>query len=98
MITLDLVEELLVGVIPGTGDKDAGCGETAEKLAEILEPVRELNLKSLCINKQIYNFFEGPARQCRDRSRNCGRFRNRCNSWIWRGWMNQRCKKTCRKC
>ena len=53
MITLDLVEELLVGVILGTGDKDAGWGETAEKLAEILEPVRELNLKSLYIT----NFF-----------------------------------------
>ena len=57
VITVGLVEDLLVGVILGTGDKDAGWGETAEKLAEILEPVRELNLKSFYINKQIYNFF-----------------------------------------
>ena len=98
MITLDLVEDVLVTVILGTGDKDAGCGEIAGKLAEILEPVSELILKSFYIDKQIYNFFEGPARQCRDRNRNCGRFRRRCNSWIWRGHMSRVCKKTCRKC
>ena len=57
MITLDLVEDVLVTVILGTGDKDAGCGETAEKLAEILEPVSELIQKSFSIDKQIYNFF-----------------------------------------
>ena len=57
MITLDLVEDVLVTVILGTGDKDAGWGETAEKLAEILEPVSELILKSFSIDKQIYNFF-----------------------------------------
>ena len=57
VITLDLVEDVLVTVILGTGDKDAGCGETAEKLAEILEPVSELILKSFSIDKQIYIFF-----------------------------------------
>ena len=57
VITLDLVEDVLVCVILETGDEEAGWGETAEKLAEILELVRELNLKSLYINKQIYNFF-----------------------------------------
>ena len=51
MITLDLVEDVLVCVILETGDEEAGWEETAEKLAEILEPVRELNLKSLYINK-----------------------------------------------
>ena len=47
MITLDLVEELLVGVILGTGDKEAGWAGTARKLAENVEPgVSEMNLKS----------------------------------------------------
>ena len=51
MITLDLVEDVLVCVILADGED--GWEETAEKLAEILEPVRELNLKSLYIT----NFF-----------------------------------------
>ena len=61
VITEEIVEDVLELVIPGTGHKDAGWGETAGKLAEDAEQgVSEMNLKStlmiieplLYVNKQ----------------------------------------------
>ena len=55
VITEWFVEDLLELVIPGTGHKDAGWGETAGKLAEDVEQgVSEMNLKSaLIINEPL---------------------------------------------
>ena len=54
VIKVGLVEDLLVGVILGTGDKDAGWGETARKLAEDVEQgVSEMNLKSALIINEL---------------------------------------------
>ena len=39
VITVGLVEDLLVGVILGTGDKKAGWAETAKKLADYVNAV-----------------------------------------------------------
>ena len=52
-------------------------------------------------NVHIGNFsFEGPARQCRDNSRSCGRLAGWCNSRnrVQRGWMSRHCQQTCRLC
>ena len=49
-ITIGLVEDFLVGVILGTGDKDSGWPETAGKLAEDVEQrVSQMNLRSWLI-------------------------------------------------
>ena len=47
VISIGFVEDLLVIVILGEGDKEAGWAGTARKLAENVEPgVSEMNLKS----------------------------------------------------
>ena len=54
------MEELLVGVILGTGDKEAGWAGTARKLAENVDPrpgVSQIYFESGLIINELYFYY-----------------------------------------